>query len=119
MLCGFYPRPGGDEETLAEILKGYLILEARYPTSSFILLGDANIHLSYLLRHALGCACLHCRQTAVDKRIERALDDAGLFAFYPAKPTHVDGACLDLLFTAKSAHLDVEVVEEVVGLSDH
>ena len=103
ILCGFYASPGGDEVTWYKIIQDYRLLKARYPASSFILAGDGNIHLSYILRHTSRCECLHCKQSATDKRIERALLDAGLFAYNPAKRTHVSGT-REWTFSLLTAH---------------
>jgi len=119
ILCGFYPAPGGDVETWTHILNDYEALRVRFPRAQFLLLGDANTHLSYVLSHHETCTCSHCRQSTADKQIEQLLREAGLFAYNPAKPTHISGTAPDLIIGSRGAPLQVGVAEVPLAASDH
>ncbi len=95
-VTGFYAKPGGDEDTFSELLRGHRVMRARFPHSSILLMGDANVHLSHLVEHPVACACLHCRPTPADRRTEAALQAARLTAWNTRDPTHASGTVIDL-----------------------
>ena len=70
----------------------------RHPGARTMIVGDCNVHLSFLVDHHDRCGCAHCRQSLVDRRIESLLQAAGLF---PASrrdvATHSSGTIIDLV----------------------
>ncbi|CAE7587340.1 unnamed protein product [Symbiodinium sp. CCMP2592] len=109
----------GDVETWTQIIAEYGKLRSRFPGVRIVILGDANIHLQYLVQHDDRCSCLHCVQKATDRKIEADLHRAGLFAFNPPHPTHQSGHIIDLCFAEASHPIDVVVEPSDIGLSDH
>ena len=119
VVGAFYGPPGGDLAFWQQLVKEFLQLSARFPGARFILLGDGNIHLNYLVDHNPECVCLHCRQGVIDREVERLLDAAHLRAFNPPVPTHTSGTIVDLVFGVRSDLLVVEVNAEDSFQSDH
>ena len=119
IVCAFYPAPGGDWETWSLIISEYGALSRAHPAAKFVLLGDGNIHLSCLVQHARTCACLHCRQSSVDARIEALIAAAGLHAITPPGPTHDSGTAVDFILAPRAATILGHICEKWIGLSDH
>ncbi|CAE7834833.1 unnamed protein product [Symbiodinium sp. CCMP2592] len=119
ILGAIYPKPGGDLETWQQILDEYQHLKTCYPGTRILIAGDANIHLETVVSHQAECRCVHCRQSSVDREIERRIIAVGLVCYNPPKPTHVSGTTIDLVLGAGDANVPVEIIEESVGLSDH
>ena len=119
IVAAFYGPPGGDLLFWQQLAQEFQQLRARYPDARFILLGDANIHLSYLVTHEETCVCLHCRACPTDQKIEQLLNAIGLRAFNPPIPTHVSGTIIDLVFGDKRDSLEVNVSDENFACSDH
>ena len=91
-LCG---PPGGDMDLWIKVTADYAALKRRYPSAQIIMSGDANIHLSYILRHEHPCACLHCNQSPCDREIEALLTAHGIAAHNPSRSTHVSGTAIN------------------------
>ncbi len=119
LVCGFYSRPGGDEEPWAKIVSEARTLMEQYPHATTVLLGDANIHLSAVVEHAVGCSCLHCEQTPADQRIEALIHAAGFEAVNPAVPTHSSGTTIDLILSRPGVLPGAVVHPHYIGGSDH
>ncbi len=119
IIGAIYPAPGGDLATWQQIINEHLTLRERYRNARIIIAGDGNVHLSDVLKHDLGCRCLHCRQGRNDRTIEQLLKDAGLAAFNPAVKTHVSGTAIDLLIGMLHEPFPVTVCPDDIGLSDH
>ena len=120
IIGGIYPRPGGDVETWTQILTEFAVLKSRFPGIKIFIVGDANLHLSYLVQHeGRRCSCLHCAQKRNDAKIEADLQQADVFAFNPPVPTHSSGSIIDLVLSDAGSPLNVFVDSESIGLSDH
>ena len=119
IIGALYGPPGGDVLFWQQVTREYGLLSMRFASAKFILLGDANIHLSYLVDHNPGCACLHCKQRPVDRDIERLLQAAALRANNPAVQTHVSGTIVDVVFSPAKEPLGVDVSTDNFACSDH
>ena len=84
-----------------------------------IMLGDANIHLSYVFEHSAGCTCPHCRQRVADNDIEDVLTDASLKAWNIPVATHVSGTLIDLVLGHRSVPRVVATDDVWIHQSDH
>ncbi|CAK0830298.1 unnamed protein product [Prorocentrum cordatum] len=113
------PAPGGDVATWSAILDALARLRSRSPHASFLVAGDASIHLSDILMHQPGCSCCHCRQSQGDRTIEAMLSAAGLFASSPPVPTRDSGTCIDLVLAGPGQAVSVTVKGAVAMCSDH
>ena len=119
MFCAIYPAPGGDSATWDSIINDYNSLREKYNHDRFLVLVDANVHLSYVVNHPATCRCLHCKQTPADLEIEARLASAGLFACNPPHSTHISGTTIDLILAPLEHAVEAKVVGRGVGLSDH
>ena len=120
IICACYPAPGGDVVTWSAIVQQYRSIRARFPLAHCFIAGDCNTHLSYVVQHAQPCTCLHCRQSAADKDIERLITEVGLVALNPPMATHVSGTCIDLfLGPSACARPAVRVHAAPMVESDH
>ncbi|CAK0891154.1 unnamed protein product [Prorocentrum cordatum] len=119
VFAAVYPAPGGDVETWSAILGELTRLRSRFPHASFLVAGDANIHLSYVLSHRPGRGCCHCHQSPEDRDIEAMLCAASLIACNPPAPTHDSGTCIDLVLADLGQQISVAVLEAVAVASDH
>ncbi|CAE7222667.1 MOCOS [Symbiodinium natans] len=119
VCCSYYCATGGDVQTWTTLLGDYALLSRKFPRANFFLLGDGNIHLSYLVDHPARCGCLHCKQPPNDVRIEHMIGQAGLRAINPLAPTHVSGTAIDLILVPRSVAMPARVLSERIGASDH
>ena len=119
ILGALYGPPGGDLVFWKGVVADYASLRKRYPGAQIILMGDANIHLSYILKHEYCCACLHCNQTACDRNIEALLTSHGIIAHNPACGTHVSGTAINLILSDITHALLVSVKPVPSAMSDH
>ena len=119
ICCSFYCCQGGDLKTWSHILESYAQLKERFAAHDFVLLGDANTHLSYVVDHPNTCGCLHCRQGANDVLIEAMINHAGLRVINPAIATHDNGSILDLVLVPTHLNLQAYVYPDRLGGSDH
>ncbi|CAK0852658.1 unnamed protein product, partial [Prorocentrum cordatum] len=118
VFAAVYPAPGGDVETWSAILGELTRLRSRFPHASFLVAGDANIHLSHVLSHRPGCGCCHCHQSPEDRDIEAMLCAASLIACNPPVPAHDSGTCIDLVLADLGQQISVAVKEAVAVASD-
>ena len=84
-----------------------------------MLLGDGNVHLTYVVEHLDSCTCLHCRQSAADAAIQAMLSRAGLVSCNPQMRTHESGNIIDLILTPRPEMVIASVLDRTVGNSDH
>ncbi|CAK0875342.1 unnamed protein product [Prorocentrum cordatum] len=119
VLCAMYPVHGGDRDTWSSIVAHAAEFQAKYPLARLLIGGDGNVHLTYVVSHAVTCRCLHCSQRGPDRDIQALLDRANLRAFNPPKPTHSSGTCIDIFIGLRGDPLPVQVVEDFIALSDH
>ncbi|CAE8699927.1 unnamed protein product, partial [Polarella glacialis] len=117
--CAFYARPGGDRETWQMLADTYRTLRSKHTTAKFVLFGDANCHLSYVVDHEPQCVCPHCKQSAADVIIESLLFQAGLRACADGRPTHDSGHIIDLVIAPADSPVVSAVFSDPVGASDH
>ena len=95
---------------------------ALFNISRTIIAGDGNIHLSEVVEHTPGCRCLHCKQSAVDRSIEKLLAANGLHCTNPVNsPTHVSLTSVDVFLTERVGHFSTVYTTSpgAVGQSDH
>ena len=115
-----YGSPGGDVQTWQQITKEYTALWIEHTSCPTIVAWNTNTHVTYLVEHAVGCHCLlHCRQSKADKEIQRLLSKVGLEACNPFTSTHSSCAVIDLFLSYVSEPVEVQVLPDDIGLSDH
>ena len=119
ILCAFYAAPGGDLETWEFILSTFRTVRRKFSNAQVILAGDANIRLKKIVRHPPSCSCLHCKQPAMDAKIEKLIEEAGLVVLSDGTPTHMSGTIIDLVLAPREMRGGVTVEPEFNGGSDH
>ena len=104
-ICALSAPPGGDFKFWEHLLKARKAVMATSGATRSLLVGDANIHLPYVVSHCVGCKSLHCKPHANYKRVAQLLLEHGLHCSSPINvPTHDSGTTSTYLSRSAKPH---------------
>ena len=121
-IAAIYAPTGGDAPFWDTLLSERKRIMRQFNISRTIIAGDGNTHLKTVVSHSPGCRCGHCKQSAVDRSIERMLTAEGLWCANPVNSsTHVTGTIVDVFITERGGAFGDVVVDppSTIAASDH